>query len=107
MAELNLQELKKEFDTLSTDLTNPELIAQWEKFQKISKRRSLVEKTIKAIEQLEDVKNQIEENRQLLSSPEDDELSSMAEQELTTLVTRQQELKKDIEKIYALKYNLN
>ena len=101
MPDINIKELKEEFDSLSTELTNPELISEWEKFQEISKRRALVERIIKAAEELENIKNEIEENRQILSSQEDDELNSMAEQELSSLVSKQKSLQKALDKLLS------
>ena len=101
MLGINIKELKEEFDSLSNELTNPELISKWEKFQEISKRRALVERIIKASEELESIRNEIEENRQILSSQEDDELNSMAEQELSSLVSKQKSLQKDLDKLLS------
>ncbi|TSC55997.1 MAG: peptide chain release factor 1 [Parcubacteria group bacterium Greene0714_21] len=90
----DLKALKEEYATVLEELMNPELIANWEKFQEFSKRKNNLEKILKKTEELEELTNQIEENEGILSSQEDKELAVLAQQELVV----QREKIKGIEK---------
>jgi len=94
---MDLKEIQEEYKSLTDELSNPEVISDWEHFQEISKRRGYLEKIIKKQEELKDIKNKIEENKQILTGQEEPELMSLAEQELTTLQQKEQELEKGIE----------
>lgn len=96
---LDLPKLKEEYQNLTNQLIDPEVISQWEKFQTISKRRSALEKILKKAEELEDIQRRIEENNQILASPEDSELASMAQQELLDLKHKEQALSKELERL--------
>ncbi len=95
MADFNA--LKKEYQALTEQLTNPELISQWEKFQEISKRRAFLEKVIRKIEELETTQRKIEENNQIISSQEEEELAHLAQAELKELKTQEEKLHGEIE----------
>ncbi len=88
----DLKDVRKEYAQLLEELSDPEIIQQRDKFQELARRKSQLEKILKIAEELETVENQIEENRQILSSQEA-ELASLAEQEINTL----QEKKKQLE----------
>ncbi|MDP3900767.1 MAG: peptide chain release factor 1 [bacterium] len=91
-----LKELKAEFNALTDELANPELISDWEKFQDISRRRGKLEKVIKKAEEIEGLKLQIEENQQILSSQESAELSSLAEQETLSVQSQLKKTEKEL-----------
>jgi len=91
--------LKEEYQTLLQELTNPELISNWEKFQELSKRRAFLEKVLKKTEELEELKQRIEENKEILTTEGDQELSSLAQEELVALQNQIQLLEKEIEEV--------
>ena len=82
---MELADARKEFDTLSEQLSDPELLSDWEKFQDISKRRGYLEKVVKKADEIEDIEKHLSESKQIIAAQEDQELLSMAEQELTSL----------------------
>ncbi len=94
---IDLKRVKEEYATLLTQLTDPELISHWEEFQNLSKRRSALEKIIKIAQELEETKQKIQENLEIISSPEDPELSSLAQVELETLKDKEGILQKELE----------
>ncbi|MBI1971583.1 MAG: PCRF domain-containing protein, partial [Candidatus Wildermuthbacteria bacterium] len=96
---IDFKSIKQEYDSLTQQLTNPELISQWEKFQEISKKRGSLEKILKKLDELEELKNKIEENAQIVASQEDEELSSLAQQELVALQQQKKNLEREIEKL--------
>ncbi len=96
---IDLAPIKEEYQKLLQELTNPELISQWEKFQEISKRRTFLERILKKAEELEELKNKIEENKEILNAQEDSELSSLAQEESLTLENQRKRLEKEIEEL--------
>ena len=84
----DIKALKEEYDTLTKQLADPELISDWQRFQDISKRRAKLEKIVKKAEELDAIQNQIEENKSLLGS-EEEGISDIAQQELETLQLQQ------------------
>src|SRR3989344_7713454 len=97
----DISKLKEEYDDLTNQLTNPELISQWEKFQEISKKRSSLEKIIKKVEELNTIQARLEENRELVASQEEPELAAIAEQELVELKEKERLIHKEIEKLLS------
>lgn len=96
---IDLAPIKAEYQKLLEELTNPELISQWEKFQEISKRRAFLEKILKKAEELDELKNKIEENKEILNAQEDSELSSLAQEESLTLENQKKRLEKETEEL--------
>ncbi|MCP6726735.1 MAG: peptide chain release factor 1 [Patescibacteria group bacterium] len=94
---MELKEARKEFNTLTEQLGDPELLSNWKKFQDISKRRGYLEKIVKKAEELEELNQKLEESKQIISANEDAELLSMAEQELTSLTDKQKQAEKELE----------
>ena len=82
---VDIKKIKEEYEKLTQEFTDPKLISDWEKFKDVTKKRSALEKAFKKAEELEEVKEKIAENQQILSSPEDPELTSLAQQEFTAL----------------------
>src|SRR3989338_6616067 len=94
---IDLKQIKEEYQELLTKLTDPELISHWEEFQSLSKRRSALEKIIKIAQDLEEAQQKIQENLEIISSPEDPELSSLAQTELESLKDKEGVLQKELE----------
>ena len=99
MTEKDLDIIKKEVDSLINQLSNPELISDWEKFEAINKRKNVLEKVIENFEQLRETEKRIAENKSIISSREDDELANLAEGELGDLNNQKKELEKEIENL--------
>lgn len=95
----DLAKLREEYNSLTQELANPELISQWEKFQEISKRRSHLEKIIKKDDELQEIEKKIGENQQILSSQEEKELAALAQAELVILEEQKEKCEKEIEDI--------
>ncbi len=96
---MELKQARKEFDTLSEQLSDPELLSNWEKFQDISKRRGYLEKIVKKADELENLSKELEESKQIIAAQEDAELLSMAEQELASLTDKQKQTEKELQKL--------
>ncbi len=111
MAEKDFESIKKEYDSLLRQLSNPELIsnwpasnasrsdASWEKFEEANKRKNFLEKVIEKYNELKELKNKIGENKSIISAGEDLELTDLAEGELADLFQRQLKLEKEIDNL--------
>lgn len=93
--ESNLNRIKKEYDELLTQLANPELLSDWEKFEKLTARKKHLEKTLEKEAEIKEIKNKIEENKAIISAKEDRELVALAETELIQLQEKEEKLEKE------------
>jgi len=93
------ENVKKEYDEILNQLSDPELISDWAKFEELTKRKSYLEKIIEKEKMIEDLKNRMEENKTILKSQEDPELSSLAETETAQLNEKLKILEEEIQKL--------
>jgi len=96
---ISIEEIKKEYNEVITQLSDPELISDMERFQRLSQRKNHLEKIIEKDKELQEIKNEIGENETIISAQEDPELSSLAQQELITLKEKEESLKKELENL--------
>ncbi len=96
MTEKEFEDIKKECESLLQQLSSPELLSDWERFEEVNKRKNFLEKVIEKYEELRELRNKIEENKSIISAGEDPELANLAEGELTDLCQRQLKLEKEI-----------
>ena len=93
------EEIKREYEDILNQLSDPELISDWEKFEELNKRKGHLEKFIEKMKELEELKNKIEENKQILKSREDQELVSLAETETLQLKEKEKVLQEELKKL--------
>ena len=98
---VDIEAIKKEYNSLLEQLSDPELISDWEKFQELSKKKNSLEQTMDKIKEIEESEKQLLENRAIFNSQEDPELSVMAETEISILQEKINSLKKELENITA------
>jgi peptide chain release factor 1 len=96
---MDLEQIKKEYKEISEKLTDPDLISKWDEFQKLSKRRASLEKIAKKAEEIDELKERIEENNQIITAQED-ELASLAQEELITLVHKKEQLDQELQDLF-------
>lgn len=94
---IDIKAIKKEYNELLEQLTSPELISDWERFEELSKRKKELERIIEKLKELELIENQLKENQAIISSGEDPELTSLAEKEIDQLFQRKKNLEKELE----------
>jgi len=75
------------------------LISDWKKLEVITKKKIFLEKIITKQEELKETKSKIEENKSILSTKEDPELVSLAQEELPSLWKRQKVLEKELKSL--------
>jgi peptide chain release factor 1 len=100
---ISIEEVKKEYDGILTQLSDPELISDLEKFKFLSERKSFLEKIIEKDKEIQEAKNKIGENEAIISAREDAELSSLAQQELIMLKEKEESLKIELENLLKTK----
>ena len=96
---MEIEKAKEEYEELLNQLSDPELISDWEKFEELTKRKSYLEKIIDKEKEVQELKNRIEENKSILSSGEDPELSSLAETEIAQLNERLKDLEEEAQRL--------
>lgn len=95
----DIESLRKEYESLLSQLSNPELLSDWEKFQELLKRKGTLEKIFEKEKEIEEIKNKIEESKAIIIAKEDTELVSLVEAELSELKEKERVLRKELENL--------
>jgi peptide chain release factor 1 len=98
-----IENIKKEYQETLNQLSDPELVSHWDKFEELNKRKSQLEKIIEKDKELQELKNKIEENEGILSAQEDKELSSLAQEEINQMIEKQKTLEKELKSMMESK----
>lgn len=98
---VDLEDIKKEYNEILEKLSNPELISDWQKGEELLKRKNQLEKIIEKEKEINDLANKIEENKTILKSREDPELSSLAETEIAQLEEKKKILTEELKKLLS------
>ena len=96
MAMATLEEIKKEYENILEQLSDPGLISNWDKFEELSKQKARLEKIIEKSREIEEINNKIEENKLIISGQEEVDLISLAETEIAQLTEKKRNLEKDL-----------
>jgi len=99
--EMNLEELQQEYQDLLKELQNPELISDYQRFQKLSKKKAKLEKILHKTKETEDLRTQLTENQEMLGAEDQPELLSLAEAETKTLQEKLTSAEKELEELLA------
>ncbi len=83
-------QLKKKYNELTKDLSNPEILNDFNKVKELSKEQSDLEETVMAYRKYKQTQNNLEEAKIMENDPE---LKEIAEEEIATLTT-------EIDKLY-------
>ncbi len=90
-----LQRLEERFQGLEVRLSDPEIIQDRKRYQRIAKEHSDLAPVVRAYRSYTEVQRQIEDNRVLLSDP-DPEMRELARAEISELEKRREELERKI-----------
>jgi len=96
---LKIEAVKKQYQEILDQLSDPELISNWPKFEELSKEKAQLEKILAREEELRDLENKIAENMNIVKAGEDPELSSLAETELSQFQEKKNTLEKELESL--------
>ncbi len=97
----DLKKTELEYQKIIQQLSDPELISNWEKFEELNRKKSFLEKIIEKGKEIEEIKNKIEENKTILKSKEDEELYSLAEAEIIQLKEKEKKLEKELKELLS------
>ena len=94
----DIKTIRKEYNEILQQLSDPELISDWERFQELSQKKKKLEKVINIEDEIKDIEGRIEENRSISALENDSELIALAEEELNNFLESKKELEKELEK---------
>jgi peptide chain release factor 1 len=94
-----IENLKKEYATISEQLNSPEIVSDPQKMARLGKRQSEMAEIIQVIQDLEKTIQNMQENAEIVNADEDPEMKQMAIEENITLAEKRQELEKNLEKL--------
>ncbi len=86
-----LRTVEERFDAIIEEMAQPDVLADYQKMQTLAKERSSLEKVVSIFRGLREVEGQIEEARGLLGG-QDQEMASLAQEELAGLEPRREKL---------------
>lgn len=98
---VELETVKSDYEEILTQLSDPALASDWEKFDTLMKRKNFLEKIIEKEKEIKEIKNRIEENKSIITAKEDLELVSLAEAELFQIQEKEKILEKELEKLLS------
>ena len=101
---INFDKLKEEYNAISEQLSSQELIKDREKYTKLAKRFSYLEKIIKLFQKKENLAKEVEHLKDILSDPkESEEMKALAQEELANFEKKIEDITQDIDDKIFLK----
>src|SRR6056297_3586191 len=94
-----LEELEKEYEDLNQQLSNPKVIADQEKFQKLAKRHSEIAKIAQLYHKYKEIEKEIEENSQLKKGENNSEMTEMINEEINSLSRQREKIKEELNEL--------
>lgn len=91
-----IEEIKKEYEEIIQELSSPEVISDWGKFEELSKKKKELDKIINKNKEIEEIEQRIKENQTIIKGGEDPDLTTLAETETIELQEKEKELKKEL-----------
>lgn len=92
---LEIEDLKKEYDEIISQLSDPELVSDWNKFEELSKRKKALDKIMEKQKVIEEIEKEIKESKAIISS-EESELANLAEAEIADLQEKERQLNEEL-----------
>lgn len=91
-----IKEIKNKFIELEKKLSDPEIISNNQELTKIAKEHSVLKRVYNLIMEIEKIEKNINDNKDLIKSEEGSELALIAQEELSNLEKRKEELDKEL-----------
>ncbi len=91
-----LQAIKDRFEEVSRLITDPDIIADMDRYVKLNREYKELEEVVKVYEEYKTVLGNIETNKEIAASDEDPELKEMAKEEIPELLARKEELDEEV-----------
>jgi peptide chain release factor 1 len=94
-----LDDIEKEYQSLNQQLSQPEIIANQEQFQKLAKRHSEIARIAQLYIEYKKIEQEILENEQLRTNEQDPELKEMINEELELLNQKKDKVKDSFQEL--------
>ncbi|PSR04030.1 MAG: peptide chain release factor 1 [Bacteroidetes bacterium SW_11_45_7] len=94
-----LEGIRERYEEVGKQLSDPEVVSDQEKATELGKEYKELKKIVQAYERYQGILNNIESNRQILKSDEEDELKEMAKTELEELEDKKDKLEQEIQQM--------
>ncbi|KIS04260.1 peptide chain release factor 1 [Paucilactobacillus wasatchensis] len=91
-----LQAVADRYDELNELISDPEVIADTQRFMKLSKEEGSLRETVEKYNQYKKVVQQVNEDEELLREKLDDDMEQLTKEELAESKTQQEELEQDL-----------
>lgn len=98
---VSIEEIKNEYQAVINEISDPGLISDWQKMEELSKKKAHLEKIIQKHEEIEEIRNKIAENKDIVKAQEYPELMSLAETELIQLQEKEKQAERELETIMS------
>ena len=89
-----LDAIVKKYEDIKKELMNPEVVSDFNKIKELSKEESDLKETVEVYNEYKKVKDNLEQAREMINDPE---LKEIAEGEIESLTTKEEELYKKLE----------
>jgi peptide chain release factor 1 len=94
-----LEEITKRFETIISELSNPNVVKDYEKFQKLSRERAELEPIIECYSKYKQIQKDMEDAKKILNESVDPELKEIAQLEMIENETKIQEVEEELKKL--------
>jgi peptide chain release factor 1 len=91
-----LEEMERRYETLYHLLSQPEVLSRQDELQRVGKEYAELGKVVDLYRKLKRLEEEIEGNRELLAGDEDEEMKSLAKDELNLLLGEKEKLEGDL-----------
>ena len=94
-----LQAIKEHWEEISQQLSDPEVVANVDRYTKLSKEYKDLKVIVDAYEEYKNVLSNVDFNKELLQNEKDEEMREMAKMELSELENKQASLEEEIKQL--------
>jgi peptide chain release factor 1 len=91
-----LEALKDKYTELSEKLSDPDILSDSQKLQKLMKEQAQIEPIVLKYNEYTDIRNQLDESKEMLKEKLDDDFKEMVKEEIKELSSKVEELENEI-----------
>ncbi len=91
-----LKTIKERYDTLTTELSDPEVVGNQERFRKLAQEQSALTEIVEAYERYARVLDHMTQNREIIETETDAEFVALAKEELSGLEAQKEEMEGEL-----------
>jgi peptide chain release factor 1 len=97
---IDIKSIKEEYEKTLNQLSDPELISDWQRFEELSKKKKELEKIIEKEKEIKEIEKEIEENKAILKTETDKDLVSLAEAEIGQFQDKKKILERELAELF-------